>query len=58
MEAQGRDSRCSTERRQQHMQGAESRESFLEVEQETGNQIQGLRPPLAKLSVTSNTIDS
>lgn len=58
MEAQECDSRCSIEQRQQHMQGAESSESFLEVEQETGNQIQGLRPPLAKLSVTSNTIDS
>lgn len=58
MEAQEHDNCCSIERRQQHMQGAESRESFLDVEQETGNQIQGLRPPLAKLSVTSNTIDS
>lgn len=57
MEAQECDNRCSIERRQQHIQGPERSESFLEVEQETGNRIQGLRPPLAKLSATSNTID-
>lgn len=50
--------RCSIERRQWHTQGPERTRSFLEVIWENGNWIQGLTPPLAKLPVTSNTIDS